>query len=458
MGHADSAVPTPLETVANLGEIDPARSRHMWRRSGVLVREGLVVVGTWNGEVVAFDVNGSETNDDGDGVADSTTTDHSNSTAGGTNTDDGILAERWRRSFDAHPVTLVGLDGAIGVGCRGGAGTIAALDPADGSERWSYDTTADVGESVKDSVFYWPYVVGLVALPGGGCVGAIRRCERDGDDRRWQSAILAFDAGGDVRWRYETDASPIAIDRDAAGERVAVGYNRCFGDHQHGLVVLDATSGDVDWNWDPGTEGDRRVGDVAFDRETGALAVTSHGDFCGYLFDPDGGAAGSGTGRERWRVELAIERELADQTLYAYPNHAAAHDGRVAFVTGNTYARESRETERRHPDEHTVFGYDANGERRWTTDSGGFVHELSTGDSTVVLPTAQNFRVRDTDTHSVRTIDLADGSADVAPVEGIVTAASTDGALVAAVEEPVAYHDGGRTLGSYALHVGRLDG
>ncbi|WP_290813876.1 PQQ-binding-like beta-propeller repeat protein [Halovivax sp.] len=434
-----------LEAVVDLGELDPARSRHMWRRSGVLVRNGLVVVGTWNGEVAAFDV---ETEADGAGGADDVAIDG----------DAFARSERWRRSFDAHPVTLAEAGDAIVVGCRGGAGTVAALGPEGGGERWAYDGTADVGESTSDGVFYWPYVVAVADDPTGGCFAAVRRYERDGDDRRWHSAVLAFDADGAVRWRYETDASPIAIDRDAAGERLAVGYNRCFADHQHGLVVLDAATGEVAWDWDPGTEGDRRVGDVAFDRETDALAVTSHGDYCGYVFDPDGGTDARGTGRERWRVELATERELEGQTLYAYPNHAYAHDGRVAFVTGNTYARENRETETRHPDEHTGFGYDADGERRFTADTGGFVHELAADGSSLVLPSAQNFRVRDAETHAIRRLDLDTGCVDVAPTDGIVTAAATDGELVAAIEEPIVYHDDGRTLGSYALHVGSLDG
>ncbi|ELZ11683.1 pyrrolo-quinoline quinone [Halovivax asiaticus JCM 14624] len=429
----DGPGPPALDAITPLGQIEPARSRHMWRRSGVCVHDGLVVACTWNGEIVAFDVDGGS--------------------------DECALTERWRRSIAGHPVTVAAVDDALVVGCRGDRGRIAALDRADGTTNWSYEGVADVGEASSDSVFHWPYVVAVVDDGDGGCVAAVRRYEHDGQDRRWHSAILRFDADGAVRWRDETDASVIAIDRDAAGDHLAVAYNRCGGDHQHGLVVLEAASGSVVWDWDPGTEGERRVGDVTFDRETGALVAASHGDYCGYLFDSDGAVDATGSGSERSRVELATEHRVGDQTLYAYPTHAYAHDGRVVFVTGNTYARDAREIAGRHPGEHTAFGYHVDGDTdapQFRASTGGFVTELAAAGSTVVLPSAQHFRDRDPATHAIRVLDITTGAVAASPTEGIVTAASTDGQFLAAIEEPIAYHDDEGTLGAYALHVGRV--
>ncbi|MFC4543748.1 PQQ-binding-like beta-propeller repeat protein [Halosolutus amylolyticus] len=415
----------------SLGEIEAARSRHTWTRSAVHVTGDLVLAGRWDGTVTAFDADSLET--------------------------------RWTASHPDHAVGIATLEDGTGTGSgtdadaivvagRGETGTIAAYNAETGAKQWRYDTAADVGDPVRDSVFYLPYVVAIEA--GDTDAGderlyaAARRYERDGDVRRWYSTVLAFDADGTVRWRYETDASPIAIDLAPDGDRLAVGYNRCLGDHDHGLVVLDAATGDPKWTWDPGTPGDRRVGDVSFDGDR--LAVASHGDKRGYLLGP-GGA-------ERWWVDLAVETEIDGETLYAYPNHVSASDGRVAFVTGNTYAEESRETENRHPNEHRVTVVDAAGDPVWDDAVRGFVHGLAAADGTIVAPCAQNFRVRDPGTHAIRWFDRETGTGGVEGFDGIATAAAVADGTIAAIEEPVEYHDESETRGEYAVHVGSVDG
>nr|WP_233204215.1 PQQ-binding-like beta-propeller repeat protein [Halegenticoccus soli] len=402
-----------------LGEIDSARSRHMWTRSSVHVADDLVAAGEWDGTVAAFDRD--------------------------------TLEPRWRAEHPDHAVGLDAFGETVVVAGRGTAGTIAAYDRETGERRWSYETSEDIGEPTKDSVFSLPYVVALEAASrtetrGGGddtLYATARRYEREGGARRWRSAVLAFDADGGVRWRYETDASPIALALDGGGDRLAVGYNRCGGEHDDGLVVLDAESGEPVWRWDPGTAGDRRVGDVSFDGDR--VAVASHGDKRGYLLGPGG--------EERWRVELAVEAEIGDETLYAYPNHVHAGNDRVAFVTGNTYAKESRETDNRHPNEHRIAAFDADGEPAWDASVRGFVHGLAADGGAIVAPCAQNFRVRDPETHAVRRFDLATGESGGERVDGIATAAAVDGDTIAVVEEPIAYHDGG-AHGEYALRVG----
>ena len=405
-----------------LGEIEPARSRHMWTRSAVATTGDLVVTGEWDGTVTARE-------------ADS-------------------LEPRWTVTHPDHAVGITTLSddktaasaGAVVVAGRGEAGAIAVYDAETGEQRWQYDTAADIGTAVKDSVFYLPYVVSL-ETDGDRLYAAARRYERDGEHRQWHSTVYAFDPDGSVRWTYETDASPIAIDLDADGDRLAVGYNRCMGDHDNGLVVLEANTGDLEWTWDPGTDGDRRVGDVSFDGDV--IAVSSHGDKRGYLL-------GSG-GAERWAVDLATETEADGETLYAYPNHVYANDGRVAFVTGNTYALERRETEGRHPNEHRIATFDADGGLLWDAQVRGFVHGLATDGDTLVTPCAQNFRVRDPETHAVRWFDLESGPHGTERLEGVATAAAVDGETIAAIEEPVEYHDEGDRRGEYALRVGSLE-
>jgi len=441
--------PSPAST--SLGEVEPARSRHAGRRSAVAVAaSAVVVVGTADGTVRAFD---RET-----------------------------LAERWRsEAGDSAVVAAVPFADGIAVGERGPDGEIRLHDAVTGAVRWRYRTADEVGEPTKLARFQLPFVASLTAADGR-LYAAARRYERVDGERRFESRVYAFEPDGMVAWRYRADASPISVAADA--DRVAVAYNRCPGDHQHGLVVLDAATGDPWWTWDPGTDGGRRVGDVSLCED--GLVLASHGDYRGYRLGPGG--------RERWRVDLATPVDRDGERLYAYPNHvhsagdqrepakeasgssvARSATGRasgeaasrerserhasspegVVFVTGNTYAVGSRETDGLHPDEHTAFGYTLDGERRWTASVGGFAGGVGTGAERVAVPGAQHFRERDPAAHGLRTFEIDSGEGMTLDAEGVVTAAALNDGTAVAVEEPVAYHDGDGTLGAYRLHVQR---
>jgi outer membrane protein assembly factor BamB len=385
-----------------LGTVDPGRSRHAGRRSAVTVADGPVVA-TTTGGVRAF-------------------------TPG--------LERRWRADGAASLVAAVPFNGAVAVGERGPDGEIRVVG-ADGV-RWRYRTADDVGAPVKPTRFQLPFIASLVA-DGDRLYAATRRYERREGERHFESAVYAFTPDGRVRWRYRVDASPVSLDAD--GERVAVAYNRCPGDHDQGLVVLDATTGDPRWTWDPGTAGQRRVGDVSTHR--GRVAVASHGDYRGYLL---------ADGDERWRTSLGRPRRVDGELVYTYPNHVHATGEGVLFVTGNTYPEEGRETAARHPGEHTVTSVDG-GDPVWTAGVGGFVTALGVDGTTVAVPCAQHFRDRDPDEHGLTVFDVTGGEQHRWETEGVVTAAAVAGARVAAVEEPVVYHDEGVERGEYRLHT-----
>jgi outer membrane protein assembly factor BamB len=356
--------------------------------------------------------------------------------------------ERWRRGTDSEMASVVAAapfgDG-VAVGERSPAGTIRFYDQGTGERRWQYATATDIGAPQKPSRFFLPFVADI-ETDGDRLYVASRRYERDGDRRSFTSVVYAFDEAGDVVWTHETDASPISLDVD--GRRLAVAYNRCPGTHQHGLVVLEAETGAVRYEWDPGTDGQRRVGDVSLVED--GVVVASHGDYCGYRLR-DGGA-------ERWRVDLGTPTEVDDETLYAYPNHVHATADAVVFVTGNTYSTEGRETASLHPHEHTVFGYTPDGECVWTASVGGFASELGVGGDRVAVPGAQHFRTRDADVHGLRIVGPETGPETTVETDGIVTAVALDGESFAAVEEPVVYHDEGEKRGSYRLVLGTASG
>jgi outer membrane protein assembly factor BamB len=395
-----------------LGPADPGGSRHRGRRCAVALSDERVVVGAADGSLRGLD---RET-----------------------------LTEVWRRGGGGgNVVSATTLVDGIAVGERGPRGAVHTYDRA-GDLRWRYDTAEDVGDPQKDTRFFLPFVVDAVQ-DGERVYAAARRYERRGDRpegerRHFESVVYALAGDGTVDWRYRTDASPIGL--AVRGDRLAVAYNRCTGSHQQGLVVLD-TDGEERWTWDPGTDGQRRVGDVSL-LEDGAV-VTCHGDYCGY-------ALGEG-GRVRWRAALATPRELDGERVYAYPNHVHATAEGALFVTGNTYPEEGRETAVLHPEEHTAFGYGPDGERRWTAPVGGFASGIDAEGGVVAVPCAQNFRRRDTGSHACRLFDVRDGHRETVDAAGVVTAAAIDERTVAAVEEPVVYHDEGTEHGSHRLHV-----
>lgn len=394
----------------SLGEITPAGSRQLGRRSAVAVTGDVVLAGTADGRLRAFD---------------------------------RTLTERWTAdgsaSDDGSVVSIGTFEGTAIVGERGAAGAVRCHDLRSGELLWRYETANDVGEPQDETRFLLPFVADVVAGADRFYVAARRYERTDDGSREFHSVVYAVGPDGAVDWRYRADASPISL--AVRGDRVAVAYNRCPGNHQRGLVVLDRESGDERLTWDPGTDGGRRVGDVSLLAD--GVAVASHGDYCGYRLNDDGS--------NRWRVPLATPRTVAGERVYAYPNHVHATAAGAVFVTGNSYPEDGRETDARHPNEHTAVGVTPDGERSWRASVGGFAAGIGTAGDRVAVPSAQHFRERDAERHGLRVFDVADGTASSVDADGVITAAALDGETVVAVEEPVAYHDETEERGAYRL-------
>ncbi|MFC4408269.1 outer membrane protein assembly factor BamB family protein [Haloarchaeobius iranensis] len=397
------------QRATGLGDVPPARSRHAGKRSAVALFEELVVTGTATGDVVAHDR--------------------------------ATLDERWRGEAETEKTAVVAAEpfgDGVAVGERSSAGRIRVYDQQTGDPRWQYATATDLGAPQRPSRFFLPFVADIEADEDRLYVAA-RRYERDGECRSFTSVVYAFDEAGDIVWTHDTDASPIGL--DVGDRRLAVAYNRCPGSHQHGVVVLDAETGAVRYQWDPGTDSQRRVGDVSLVED--GVVVASHGDHCGYRLR-DGGA-------EQWCVDLATPTVVGDETVYAYPNHVHATATGAVFVTGNTYPMDGRETTSLHPREHTALGYAPDGECVWTASVGGFASELGVDGDRVAVPGAQHFRTRDAEAHGLRVFGTESGPEATLETDGIVTAVALDAESAVAVTEPVVYHDEGEKRGTYRL-------
>ncbi|QSG02415.1 outer membrane protein assembly factor BamB family protein [Natranaeroarchaeum sulfidigenes] len=417
--------PLDPETTVELPELTPRSTRQQWTRSALASFDDADIedppaflVGTGHGVVRAVDDGGTEL----------------------WSVDLGGMAVALEPTLvDDEPVVLVGT--------RGETAVLALLDAIEGRVRWSHDLEADLGSATKETLFYYPMTVDLASdatangTAGDRLYAAARRYERDGDDRDFESRVYAFDPDGTVAWTYDADASPIALDR--RDDRVAVAYNRCHGDHQCGLVVLDAADGDLDHTWDPGTDGGRRVGDVALDDE--GVVLASHGDYRGYALDRTGG--------ERWQVDLGRPLE-DDDTVYTYPNHVTVDDDHALFVTGNTFPEDGRDTDERHPDEHSMAVVDREtGDRRRTLAVDGWLGGQDWMGDEIALAVGQHFRDRDPETHGLRFVGPDSGENRRFGTDGIAVAVAVNDDLVAVLEEPIAYHDEDDHRGAHRLRV-----
>ncbi|MCD2204272.1 outer membrane protein assembly factor BamB family protein [Halobacterium sp. KA-6] len=394
-----------------LGGVQPNGSRQLGRRSSVCLTDDGAVAGLADGTVAAYD---------------------------------GDPTERWRNEADdrGSVVALAPFADGVLAGERGVDGEIRLHDADTGNVRWRYRTADDVGDPERETRFYLPFVADVAVSDGGErAFVAARRYERGPDGgRNFRSAVYAFEADGSVAWRFAADASPISLAAD--GDRVAVAYNRCPGHHGAGLVVLDAYTGEERRRWDPPGGGDRRVGDVALAPD--GFVAASHADYRGYRIDGDG---------VRWAVDLGRPVDRGHETVYTYPNHVHATAAGALFVTGNTYPEEGRETDARHPSEHTAVGVAADGEQRFADHVGGFAHETAIHGDRLAVPVAQHFRERDPARHGVRVYDVEGGRTESWSAAGVVTAAAVDADRVTGVEEPVTYHDDGEQRGAYRLRL-----
>jgi len=392
----------------DLGEMDPNGSRQLGRRSAVCLTGESVFAGLEDGDVVAFERDS--------------------------------LTEWWRH--DGIPGSVVSMESfASGVvtGTRGPEGDIRLLDAESGTVRWQYSSVDDIGDPQRETRFFLPFIVDIVSDDQRVYVIS-RRYERDPEaGRTFRSIVYAFGPDGEIQWSHETDASPISA--DVGDERVVIGFNRTTGEDRDGLRVLDAAGGSVKRRWDPPGEGQRRVGDVALFKD--GLAVATHADYRGYRLDDDGAV---------WSVDLGRSVERGEDTVYTYPNHVHATTDGIVFVTGNTYPTDGRETDERHPNEQMAFGVDPGGTVRWEAEVGGFTHGTTQEGSRIAIPVAQHFRERDPSVHGVVELDVKDGEKRREPTDGVATATALDDGL-AAVEEPVVYHDDGTTRGDYRLHL-----
>lgn len=395
-----------------LGDAPALRTRGTWRRSTVNADDGRVYVGSYGGRVRALT---------------------------------GEVDVVWTADVGGMAVTSSLTDDHLVVGCRGEDGAVTCLDRESGDVIWRYSCRDDVGEASKDSLFYLPFVVDVEAI-GDRTYAAVRRYTRDGDDRSFHSMVYCFTVEGEAVWRRSTDASPVAV--DVSSERLAVAFNRCPGEDVDGVVVYDGDSGSRVLAWNPQGDGERRVGDVSL--AAGGFHAASHVDHRGYRVDLDGDVS--------WRVDLGCPLEDAGDTVYSYPTLARELDRGALYATGNTFPVDGRDTDGRHPGEHTLTRVDGDGVVVWSRQLPGWIPDVEVAGGRVYAASAQHFRDPSPDSHGVHVFDVEEGYIESISTDGVPTALAGDRGRLYVVEEPVEYHDGEEVHGVYGLRSLAVDG
>lgn len=233
----------------------------------------------------------------------------------------------WRTGLDdavTDPPALA--DGSVVAGTD--AGTVAALDAADGGTRWTF--------GADDAVRGSPVVAGDVALAVSGGLG-----------QGSPDTVHALDlAGGTERWSF----APGAWYLDVLGTHGDVAYVATADDalaaSGQRLYALSLADGTERWSVEVGdNSGGVVTADTVYVPAVGVVDAV----------DTDG--------TRRWRY--------ADGE-YQYATLSVAGDT-VAFVTGSS------------PEEWTVHGLDvATGEERWTFDEGVAYTTRAVGDRLLV--------------------------------------------------------------------------
>lgn len=275
-------------------------------------------------------------------------------------TEDADLPEHvaWRLELDGEvrlgPAVL---DDTLYVGAS--SGVLRAIDPADGTERWRFDTGASFfsGTGADHS----PILADGILYAASGDRGGAH-----GDN----FAVYALDAEtGEERWSVERGfPSFLSLLGVAGGRAFAATSDDVLGERDETLLALDAETGEERWTAD--------VGDPS-----GAVVTTDAAYVAGWeRLD----AFGAADGAERWSREFdgrAMGPELGDGVVYAgyrggRESGAVALDpdsGETRWSVEDQFVTSLAADESLYVGGETVAEFAPDGSEVWEYDEGGLL-------------------------------------------------------------------------------------
>ena len=332
----------------------------------------------------------------------------------------------------------------------------------DGQLLWKFPVSRDVGTiSPGEPKYHLPVVNSLVFAPSGKdrkiYFTARHYLGSDGRNYRHRGRIYCLDMKGHPLWTYPQkgcmDASPDALRIDAQGKYL-IFTNYWKGEsYNKSLYCLDGRAGQLLWSWDfrhlfP----EKRLGiwhgaDISAD---GACVAAFSNDGRGFLFSNRQLINTRGKKGLLWEKTISTPIIVNGLTIYGFPALAKIGEGYVAFLTGNTNARQGKKRPAfEHPNANSLFVYDLKGKLQWTSRIGGasYTDRIHTSSDSryIILPIRYNRVEKDSLLHGLYLFDNSrpGGASDrlvwFFHTDGMALSAdiSRDGRYVTLLEYPV---------------------
>ncbi len=233
------------------------------------------------------------------------------------------------------------------------------------------------------------------------------------------------------------DAAPDALRIDRQGRYLLFSDYWKGSSYNRSLYCLETSDGHLLWSWDfrplfP----EKRLGiwhgvDISPD---GRYVAAFSSDGRGFLLDNRELIETGGKRGVVWERPISTPILVNGLTIYAFPALAKVAKGYVAFLTGNTKARQGkRRPAIEYPNANSLFVYDLKGNLQWTAEVGGAsytdrVHSSADG-RYIILPVRYN-RVRASSL--VQGLYLFDNSRSGPASERLVWSFHTDGMCLSA--------------------------
>ncbi|NOX79952.1 MAG: PQQ-binding-like beta-propeller repeat protein [Deltaproteobacteria bacterium] len=327
---------------------------------------------------------------------------------------------------------------------------------------WKFPASRDVGTiRPGDSKYHLPVVNSLVFAPSGNArkiyFTARHYLGTDGRNYRHRGKVYCLDMEGHPLWTYPgkgyMDASPEVLRMDARGKYLIFSNYWKGESYNKSLYCLDGQSGQLLWSWDfrhlfP----EKRLGiwhgvDISAD---GTYVAAFSNDGRGFLLSNSQLINTRGKKGLVWEKTISAPITVNGLSIYGFPAQVKIGAGYVAFLTGNTNARQGkRRPAIEHPNANSLFVYDLKGTLQWTSRVGGASYtdriHTSADSRYTILPIRYNRVEKDSLLHGVYLFDNSrpGGAANKLVwffhTDGMSLSAdiSRDGKYIALLEYPV---------------------
>lgn len=421
----------------SLGSVRAIDAKQMGAPAGFIAFSPIddaFVVGSENGELIAYDAEGKE---------------------------------RWREKLGLGKisfVTFVNGGAQLLVGESSPDGSLRCLDSKDGTERWRLDSRPELGDDLAQKIY--PVFLSAVQNRTTGEIFAMAQryaFNADGT-RRYATRIYRLSETGQVLDKYpkerNIDVWVGTVNVDSKRNRLILGAGSFYPvpglTYNDNVYSIDVNSGATLWSTKldvvpPYKTATTRYAPV-LSEDQNEMAFLA-GD--GRVFVQDY------NGQPLWQRTISPPANIGGVYLNTTALDAVFTKERVLFFTSNTYNRMNWQlpTPVEHPSSNSVFFFDRSGTLLSRYAAKGTIGNMIGDENTAGLSVGINLRTRDYNAHGVVLLDMKTGAERTfLPVEGpcVRVAADSNFKHIVAVEVPMKTQNG-ELIGAYRVHVWRMN-